>query len=123
VKPKPLDGRPHHLDLVRMILDHQLLDSDHVECGKVDDVALELHGGGLRAVALLTGPGAAAVHLPRWIRPIVFFFGGRRETMLPWKELAMVESRIRLRSRAEALGLNGGEDDTRRILENVPGAE
>jgi len=34
----------NHLDVVRMVLDHQLLDANYIECGKVEDV--ELSGGG-----------------------------------------------------------------------------
>lgn len=90
---------PSHLDLVRMILDHQLLDSDYVECGKVDDLEVESHEGTWRVTALLTG-----------------------RTRVPWGQLERIGSRIKLHASAEKLGLDGGERIARRWLSKWPGA-
>jgi hypothetical protein len=114
--------RPPFLDLVRMVLDHQLLDADYMECGKVDDIELTLEDGELRATALLTGPSAAMTHLPRWIRPFARALLGRRLTRLPWVEVALVDSRIKLRSTAHDLGLDRADRRAGGWIEKLPGA-
>ena len=121
--PDTIHPRPDYLDLVRMVLDHQLIDADHVECGKVDDIELEMSDGELRATAIFTGPGVAANHLSRWLRPLARLLMGRRATRLRWSEIALVESRIKLRSTAEDLGMNRGERSARRWIEKWPGAK
>ena len=120
---KNLQQRPPHLDLVRMVLDHQLLDADYVECGKVDDVEVEIQDDGtFRATAIFTGPGAAFEHLPDWLGGIARKLFGKRSTRLPWGEIALLESRIKLRSTAEALKLDAGEPRASRWLAKLPGA-
>lgn len=99
--------RPPYLDLVRMLMDHQLLDADNVECGKVDDIELEImDDGAFRATAIFTGPGAAFAHLPGWMESIATKLFGKRSKRLPWAELAIVDSRLKLRSTRGALGLD-----------------
>jgi hypothetical protein len=117
------ERRPPYLDLVRMVLVHQLLDADYVECGKVDDVELETRDGELRATALLSGPAAAAAHLPRWVRPLARLLFGRRATRVPWSEIALVESRVKLRSTSESLGLDPADRAASRWIARFPGAE
>ena len=120
IAPEP---RRQFLDLVREVLDHQLLDSDLIECGKVDDVELEMVNGELRAVALLSGPGPAAHHLPRWAGALVRALYGRRSTRVSWREISVIESRIKLRSTAEALGLGEADRTASRWIARFPGAE
>ena len=115
--------RPPYLDLVRMITDHQLLDADYVECGKVDDIELEMEEGRLRATALWTGPGAAFAHLPEWMQGIARKLFGARATRIPWTELALVESRLKLRSSSEALGLDAADRAAAPWVAKLPGGE
>jgi sporulation protein YlmC with PRC-barrel domain len=123
VKPTEQERRAPFLELVRMVMDHQLLDSDYVDCGKVDDVELELANGELRATAILSGPGPASTHLPRWAGALARALFGRRATRIPWREVALVESRIKLRSTAESLGLGETERAASRWIARFPGAE
>ena len=121
---KNADGmqRPPYLDVVRMLLDHQLLDANHVECGKVDDIELEIMDDGtLRATAIFTGPGASFAHLPRFFEWLARKFFGTRSKRLPWAELAIVDSRIKLRSTREALGLDELERRAAAWVAKFPG--
>lgn len=110
MKHADLRQRPPYVDLVRMILDHQLVDSDQVDCGKVDDIEVEIHDDGtLRAAALFSGRSAAFDHLPWWLGGILTKIFGRRSKRIPWSEIALLNSRVKLRSKAEALGLDEPE--------------
>jgi hypothetical protein len=123
VKSIERERLPPFLDLVRMVMDHQLLDSDYVECGKVDDVELELANGELRATAILSGPGPASAHLPRWAGALARSLFGRRATRISWGEVALVDSRVKLRSTSESLGLGEAEQAASRWIARFPGAQ
>jgi hypothetical protein len=123
VKSIAQERRPPFLDLVRGVMDHQLLDSDLVECGKVDDVELEMVNGELRAVALLSGPGPASNRLLGWAGGLMRALLGRRSTRVSWREVSIIESRIKLRSTAEALGLGEADRAASRWIARFPGAE
>lgn len=116
--------RPPYLDLVRMLMDHQLLDANHVECGKVDDIELEIMDDGtLRATAIFTGPGAAFSHLPRFLQWLAGKVAGTHSRRLPWAELAIVDSRLKLRSTREVLGLDAAERKAAAWIAKLPGGE
>jgi hypothetical protein len=123
MKSTEQERRPPFLDLVRGVMDHQMLDSDLIECGKVDDVELEMVSGELRAVALYSGPGSASVHLPRWAGALMRKLFGRRSTRVSWREVAIIDSRIKLRSRAVTLGLGEADRVASRWIARFPGAE
>lgn len=124
MKPADLRQRPPFFDVVRMLMDHQLLDADYVECGKVDDVEIEITDDGtLRATAIFTGPGAAFDHLPGWMAVIAKKFFGKRSKRIPWPEIALIESRIKLRSTSEALGLDPADRSAARWIAKLPGAK
>ena len=112
-----------HLDIVRMVLDHQLLDSNYIECGKVEDVELTGGVGELAVTALITGPAAAAVRLLGWLRPLWRGLAGARETRIPWAEVHIITSQIKLRSRATELGLTEEEKPLAEALKRLPEAE
>lgn len=112
--------RPAHLDLVRMVLDHQLLDADNYECGKVDDLEVEIAKGELRVTAILTGADVAARHLPRWLQPLARRVFGRRRVRIPWSEVYYVHSHVRLRSRAAHYGLNRSDRELAPWLSRLP---
>jgi hypothetical protein len=58
------------LDVVRNLLECQLLDVNYIECGRVEDVELRGGIGRLEIIALITGPGAAARRLPALLQPL-----------------------------------------------------
>ena len=53
----------HYLDVVRKVLDRPLIDANHNDCGKVDDIELDLVGEP-KIVALLVGNEYASERLP-----------------------------------------------------------
>jgi hypothetical protein len=112
-----------HLDVARMVLDHQLLDANYVECGKVEDVELSGGVGRLEVTGLVTGPGAAAGRLPSLLRGLARRLLGARVTSVPWGEVLILRSQIKLKSRASDLGLTGTETRIAKWLRKIPGAE
>ena len=114
---------PDSVELVRHVLDRQVVDSNNVPCGKVDDV--ELTGGPgepLRATALLVGPGAYARRLPVLARFIVRFVAGSRVVRVPWSEVSVLTEQVKLESRASELGLDRGESWAAAIVGRLPGS-
>ena len=110
---KPAD----RLDLVGQLRDLQIVDSDGVHCGIVDDVELAgKAGGALRVKALLVGPGGYARRLPRWSMALVRLVAGSACVHVPWQEVESITSVVKLRRRAAALGLNRGEGRAARLL-------
>ena len=111
------------VDLGLNLLDHQLLDSEERRCGNVDDLALEGGPGEkLEIVAILCGPGiwrarAGVVgRLAAWI-------GGGGSVRVPWEEVADIGAHVKLRKRAEELGLGRGDDRLRPFIAKIPGAD
>jgi sporulation protein YlmC with PRC-barrel domain len=109
-----------HLRLAHEILDHQLVDSDGVLCGKVDDIEFVEEGGHLRVESLLTGPGAARRRLPRWARATVGRLHPAHVCKVPWNEVSVVGAVIRLGQPSEALGLGTADRRWGRRLERLP---
>jgi len=112
------------VDLVRSVLDHEIVDADDVPCGMVDN--LELSGGPgttLEVDSLLTGPGAWTERLPwpfpRLARAVV----GRRVSKIPWSEVASLGDRVKLKSTAHELGLDARDRRLARWLKRIPGSE
>src|SRR3954468_12175581 len=68
------------LDLVREVLDHELVDVHGIPCGMVDDVELSaVPGKPLHVTALWCGPGVAQTRLPKWIARVAqWAFGSGR---------------------------------------------
>jgi hypothetical protein len=79
--------------------------------------------GDPRATAILSGPGPASAHLPRWAGALARALFGRRATRIPWGEVALVDSRVKLRSTSESLGLGEAERVASRWIARFPGAE
>jgi sporulation protein YlmC with PRC-barrel domain len=111
------------IDLGLNLLDHQLLDAEGRRCGKVDDIALEGRPGeDLEAVAILCGPGVWRGRAG-WIGRIAAWLGGGGRVRVPWDEVDDVGSHVKLRRRAEELGLGRGDDRLRPYIEKSPGAD
>ena len=105
------------------LVDRQLLDSEDRRCGNVDDLALEGGPGEkLEVVAIFSGPGVW-----RWrAGPIGRFsawIGGGSVVRIPWEEVASVSAHVKLRKRAEELGLGRGDDRLRPFIQKIPGAD
>ena len=112
-----------YLDLVRQVLDHEVVDSNNVPCGMVDD--LEVEGGPgeeLRVTALLVGAGAWTRRLPSAFERLAARVFGRQQTRVPWSEVESVTERVKLRSRAEELGLGRADRKASRLGGKVPGS-
>jgi sporulation protein YlmC with PRC-barrel domain len=109
-----------NVDLVRDVLDHEIVDADGVPCGMVDDVELAGGPGGpLRIEGLVIGPGAWAERLPGPLARLARALGARGQTRIPWREVIVTADRIRLRSSAEDLGLGAADRRMQRWLSKV----
>lgn len=112
----------HPLDLLREVLDHELVDVDGVSCGMVDDLEFAPTPQGPALVALWSGPGAWGPRLPallQWLCAKVF--GGARRRV-PWAEVADVGEVIRLKRSAGALGLGGLDRKVNAWMRRIPGS-
>jgi sporulation protein YlmC with PRC-barrel domain len=111
------------LDFVRQVLDHEVVDSNNVPCGMVDDLEVESGPGeGLRVTALLVGAGAWTKRLPSAFEGLAARVFGTQQTRVPWSEVESVTERVKLRSEAKDLGLGGADRMASRLLEKVPGS-
>jgi hypothetical protein len=111
------------IDLGLLLVDHQLLDSDERRCGNVDELALEGGPGEqLEVVAIYSGPGAFRHRAGLVGRLAAWLFGGEL-VRIPWEEVADVAAHVKLRKRADQLGLGRGDDRLRPYIEKIPGAD
>jgi sporulation protein YlmC with PRC-barrel domain len=108
------------LDLVRMVLDHQLVDANGNDCGRVDDVELEQIGSKLKIRAIVAGPSSAASGLWPVFRLLVHKLFGKTAAKIPWQQVAAVDSRVHLRCPAEAFGLLDSEKKAARWISRLP---
>lgn len=108
------------IELVAQLRDLQIVDSDDVHCGIVDDVELSGKAGGeLSVKALLIGPGGYASRLPRWWMTLVRAVVGDGCVHVPWREVESITSVVKLRHRASELGLNRGEGRAGKYLPSI----
>lgn len=102
------------IKIVSQLLDLPIVDKDERWCGIVDDI--ELSGGPgkeTRLKALLVGPGAYQGRMPAWMFWIARKIGGERITRVPAEQVLEIGSVVKLKSRAETLGLHEVEDKVR----------
>jgi sporulation protein YlmC with PRC-barrel domain len=109
--------------IVHRLLDEQLLDSEGRRCGRVDDI--ELRGNPPRVTALLTGVGLYPRRLPRGIRHLWRRVAGPERwganaVRIPWEEVDSMDAAVRLRKKAEELGLGEGDDPERWMVRRLP---
>jgi sporulation protein YlmC with PRC-barrel domain len=110
------------IDLGLGLLDHQILDSEGRRCGNVDDLELTgVRDGEPRVVAILAGPGAWKGR--GFFGRIMAALAGGGMVRTPWEEVVEVKPTIRLRKRAEELGLGSGDDRMRPWIEKIPGSQ
>lgn len=111
------------IDLGLNLLDRQLLDAEGRRCGKVDDIALEGGPGeDLEVVAILCGPGVWRARAGL-IGRIAAWLGGGGRVRVPWEDVDGVGSHVKLRNRAQELGLGRGDDRLRPYIEKIPGSD
>jgi hypothetical protein len=96
---------PKQFDLMRDLLDHELVDCNGMSCGMVDDVELSPGANGLEVAALWTGPGAWEPRLPALLRVVVRALAGARRRRIDFAEVAEISEVVRLKSTASALRL------------------
>ena len=111
----------NQVDLALGLLDHQLVDSDGQECGKVDDLELDLEAaGGPRVTEILVGPAAwrGRGRLGRLAAALV----GGQTVHVPWAEVVRVRAGVELGRPASELRLGRGDERALRLVERIPGA-
>ena len=110
----------HHLDIIRQVLDRQLVDANHNHCGKVDDVELDLKRQ--KVVALLVGNAFASDRLPEFARYVSRKLFGRGRTKIPWSEVSVITDDIKLAQDAKEYGLDERKGFIFEFISNLPGA-
>jgi sporulation protein YlmC with PRC-barrel domain len=115
--------RQQHLDIARQVLDRQLIDSNNIPCGKVDDLEIEYSPGGqLEVKAILVGPGARHNRLPGLLRTLAKKVFGDEIIRVPWQAVSVITSQIKLESRAGELGLDRADSQVADLIRKIPGA-
>jgi sporulation protein YlmC with PRC-barrel domain len=109
--------------IAHRLLDEQILDSDGRRCGRVDD--LEIEGNPPRISALLVGEGLYPRRLPVWLRPPARRLvgperWGANALRIPWEEVDEIDAAVRLRGKAEDLGLGAGDNPKNWLVRRLP---
>ena len=111
------------VDLGLNLVDHQLLDRDERRCGNADELLLEGGPGeSLEVVAIQSGPGTWK-RRAGWTGRFAAWLGGGGIVRIPLEEVSDVGAHVKLRKRAEELGLGRGDDRLRPYIEKIPGAD
>jgi sporulation protein YlmC with PRC-barrel domain len=110
----------HSLDLLREVLDHEVVDADGISCGMVDDIALSNTADGPTVAALLIGPGASVPRLPAVLQWLAGKMLGHEVVRVPWDEIEHVAEVITLKSKASTLRLGRLERKAGAWLSRVP---
>jgi hypothetical protein len=108
------------LDIALSILDHQLVDRDGVNCGKVDDLEIGgLDGSSPEIVEILVGGNA-------WrSRGRLGLLAARltgNAVHVPWSDVGSVTSVVTFARTAEELRLNRGDVRWASLLRRFPGS-
>ena len=108
------------VDIALSILDHQLVDGEGRNCGKVDDLEIVgLDGGSPEVVEILVGGNA-------WrSRGLLGRLAARLSgdaVHVPWLEVDAVTSVVTLKRPAAELRLNRGDARWARLVRKVPGS-
>jgi sporulation protein YlmC with PRC-barrel domain len=108
------------VDIVLGIVDHQLVDSEGRNCGKVDDLEVAgLDGDSPEVVEILVGGNA-------WrgrglLGRLAARFSGNA-VHVPWREVGSVSSVVKLRRPAAELRLGRGDERWARFVGKLPGS-
>jgi sporulation protein YlmC with PRC-barrel domain len=108
------------VDLALGVLDHQLIDSDGNNCGKVDDLEITgLDGNSPQVVEIIVG-GNAWRSRGRLGRLAARLSGNA--VHVPWPEVDSVSSVVTLKRPASELRLNRGDDRWAAVIGRLPGS-
>jgi sporulation protein YlmC with PRC-barrel domain len=108
------------VDIALGILDHQLVDADGKNCGKVDDLEIAgLDGDAPEVVEILVGGNAwrARGILGRLVARL-----SGDAVHVPWREVVAVTEVVTLKQPASELRLARGDDRWARIVGKAPGS-
>jgi hypothetical protein len=109
----------HFLDLSYRVLDRQVVDANHILCGKVDDIEL----GGIddpKITAILIGNGAASGRLPELAKYISRKLFGNGVTRIAWTEVDVIADDIKLKSTAAELGIDERSGFAYSVISRLP---
>ena len=111
------------MGIAHRLLDEQIVDAYGQRCGRVDD--LELQGNPPRITALLVGDGLYPRRLPGWLGRLMRRWVGAERwganaVRVPWKEVDEIGATVKLRGKAEDLGLGMGDDPERWLVRRLP---
>jgi sporulation protein YlmC with PRC-barrel domain len=112
--------KPRRLDLLREVLDHEVVDVEGTSCGMVDDIELGQGDAGPTVEALAIGPGVWTARLPALLALVCQRLFGRAVVRVPWSEVIEIDETIRLKSSARALGLGTLDRKAGRWLARLP---
>ena len=108
------------VDIALGILDHQLVDGDGHNCGKVDDLEITgLDGDAPEVVEILVGGNAWRAR--GFLGRLAARLSGNA-VHVPWPEVDSVTSSVTLKHPAAELRLNRGSDRWTRLFRKVPGS-
>ncbi|MEP7060350.1 MAG: hypothetical protein ABI828_06430 [Actinomycetota bacterium] len=108
------------VDIALGILDHQLVDSEGTNCGKVDDLEIAgLDGDAPEVVEILVG--GSAWRSRGLLGRLAARLGGSA-VHVRWREVEAVTSVVTLKRPAAELRLNRGDDRWARLVGKVPGS-
>lgn len=113
-------SKPAEVDIALAILDHQLVDADGINCGKVDELAVAgLDTDSPEIVEILVGGNA-------WrSRGLLGRIAARlagNAVHVPWSEVDSVSSVVKLKRPASELRLGEGDRRWSGLVGKVPGA-
>jgi sporulation protein YlmC with PRC-barrel domain len=108
------------VDIVLGILDHQLVDGDGQNCGKVDDLEISGIGGDSPEVAEILVGGNAWRSRGRLGRLAARLSGNA--VHVPWSEVESVSSVVTLQRSAAELRLNRGDERWASLVRRIPGS-
>jgi sporulation protein YlmC with PRC-barrel domain len=105
--------------MAKQVLDRQIVDSNHIACGKVDD--LEIDGKRkLKVIAILVGNRPASARLPEFAKRLSRKLFGDRVTRIPWSEVDVITHQVKLKSTASELGLDERTGIVFKIISALP---
>jgi hypothetical protein len=113
-------SKPAQVDIALGVLDHQLVDRDGVNCGKVDDLELSgLSGDSPEVTEILAGGNAWRTrgrlgHLAAKLTGDAVH--------VPWSEVASVTSVVELKRTAGELRLDRGDERWAALVGKLPGS-
>jgi sporulation protein YlmC with PRC-barrel domain len=112
--------RVTQVDIALGILDHQLVDGNGVNCGKVDDLEIAgLDGGSPEVVEIVVGGNAWRTR--GRLGKLAARLAGNA-VHVPWSEVRTVSSVVELERTAAELRLDRGDERWARLVGRLPGS-